>query len=75
MNRFSGFLTTKELAELLNASPRTVENWRRRKQGPSYIKLPTGRVRYSRESVLEYIKNICPQAPTRENAGQRREND
>ena len=45
------FLTTKEIAELCRVSVRTVESWRRRKQGPEYTKLPTGQIRYPLSSV------------------------
>lgn len=37
------FLTTKEIAELCRVSVRTVESWRRRKQGPSTQNSPRGK--------------------------------
>ena len=61
MNGLPLFFTTKGLAELLNSSPRTIEDWRRKKRGPDYIKLPTGQIRYPRDSVLQFIGTFLPQ--------------
>jgi|GEM_PF-2058933 len=75
MNGLPLFLTTKGLAELLHSSPRTVEDWRRKKRGPDYIKLPTGQIRYPRESVLQFLGVFRPQGPTGEIDGPWRGND
>ena len=56
------FLTTKEIAELCRVSVRTVESWRRRKQGPEYTKLPTGQIRYPLSSVWAFINSYRPEA-------------
>ena len=53
-------LTTAQAAELLNLSRRTLEDWRLRGGGPSYVVLGRekgrrGRVRYRREALLEYV--------------------
>ena len=63
MNELPSFFTTKGLAELLNSSPRTIEDWRRKNRGPNYIKLPTGQVRYPRDSVLQFIGTLLSQKP------------
>ena len=63
MNELPLFFTTKGLAELLNSSPRTIEDWRRKNRGPNYIKLPTGQVRYPRDSVLQFIGTLLSQKP------------
>ena len=63
MNELPLLFTTKGLAKLLNSSPRTIEDWRRKKRGPDYIKLPTGQVRYPRDFVLQFIGTFLPQKP------------
>ncbi|CAK7033847.1 MAG: hypothetical protein DELT_00474 [Desulfovibrio sp.] len=55
MNSQHQFLTSKEVAQLCRVSPRTVENWRRRCQGPEYEKSETGRVLYPLDEVLRFI--------------------
>ena len=57
MNNLPRFLTGQELARLCRIRPRTVESWRRRGQGPKYIKLATGQIRYPLISVLEFVKS------------------
>ena len=48
------FLTGKELAKLCRVKLRTVEGWRRRGQGPEYVKLPTGQIRYPLDAALSF---------------------
>lgn len=45
-------LTTREAAEYFQVSPRTLEDWRYKQEGPDYITLTDKTVRY-RESALE----------------------
>jgi predicted DNA-binding transcriptional regulator AlpA len=45
-------LTTKEAAAYFQVSPRTLEDWRYKQEGPDYITLTDKTVRY-RESALE----------------------
>lgn len=53
-------LTTGEAAELLNVSPRTLENWRRQGIGPAFIKMGSGgqraSARYSHADLIEYVE-------------------
>lgn len=49
-------ISGKQLAELTKVSIRTVEDWRRRNQGPAYQKLANGEIRYPLEDVIEFIK-------------------
>ena len=52
------YYTTKETAEKLRVSPRTLENWRNLRQGPAFMKFGT-RVLYSAEAIAEYAaKNV-----------------
>jgi len=48
-------ITARELATRCNVSLRTVENWRYRKQGPTYVKLLNGRIRYPMPGVNVFI--------------------
>lgn len=57
------YLTTKEVAELCRVSVRTVENWRCRGQGPRYICLGTGQIRYPADQVLRFINYYRSPAP------------
>jgi hypothetical protein len=48
-----------EVCKILNVSPYTLINWRRPgypKQGPRYLKTPTGRIAYLRGSVEAFLK-------------------
>ena len=49
-------LTTRELAEFMQTSPRTVEGWRRRGIGPRFFKISGNRVRYLPGDVLEFVE-------------------
>jgi len=44
-------LTARELAERLRVSAKTVANWRTLRQGPAYVRLGNGRVRYPLEEI------------------------
>jgi excisionase family DNA binding protein len=48
-------LTTEELAEILSCTPQTVRTMRRRGNGPKYVVLTGGHVRYTRESVDSWL--------------------
>lgn len=45
------YLTTKEAARRLRYSHRTLENMRLHKEGPPFVKLPSGSVRYLVEEL------------------------
>lgn len=47
--------TTKEVAKIYSVSDRTVEKWRQRGQGPRYIKLETGQVRYPEAYIAQHL--------------------
>lgn len=47
-------LTTRQVAGLLNVSPRTVTNWIRAERVP-YVRLPGGEYRVPREGLLESL--------------------
>lgn len=50
------FYTERDLADLLGYSPRTLSNWRVRRIGPPYIKLPGKKPLYPRGSTLEWLE-------------------
>ncbi len=50
-------LTESDFMLLANATPKTVEAWRKRGQGPSYILLGK-RYLYPRKAVSEHLENI-----------------
>jgi predicted site-specific integrase-resolvase len=47
-------LSPAEAAELLRVEPRTLETWRYRGQGPTYVKIG-GRVWYPKHELEAYI--------------------
>jgi hypothetical protein len=46
-----------EAAEILLTTAGTLRNQRARREGPPYIRLPNGQIRYSRRALAEYIEN------------------
>lgn len=50
-------LTSNEAAKYLASSPRTLETWRARGQGPPYIAFNSRAVRYRLEDLEEWVKN------------------
>ena len=50
----NNLLHEKEVARLLNISPKTLQNWRVKGQGPTYIKMGYS-VRYEPSVIQEYI--------------------
>jgi hypothetical protein len=49
------------LAALLTVSPRTLERWRKTRDGPPYSRLPNGTVRYKGLDVIEWLEKRKPQ--------------
>lgn len=48
-------LSTRDVADLLGVSARTVEDWRALSVGPPYIRMGTRTVRYRSDSLEEWI--------------------
>ena len=48
-------LTTKEAAEILNINIRTLDLWRRKKQGPPYVQIGR-KIQYEQETLQQWIK-------------------
>jgi len=44
-----------EAADLLNVSSRTLEGWRRRGEGPPFVKL-AHHIRYDKAQLIEYMR-------------------
>ncbi len=49
-------LTTTQVAELLNRAPHTVRRWRCWNEGPAYLRLPGGHVRYRLQDLEAYAQ-------------------
>ena len=48
-------LDTLKVAEYLQLSPSTVRQWRTRGEGPPWIKLPAGGVRYESTALAAWV--------------------
>jgi excisionase family DNA binding protein len=48
-------ITTAEAATYLSLSPRTLENWRARQEGPPFVRMGAA-VRYDTEALSEWVK-------------------
>ena len=51
-----GALTAEDLAKRWKVKTTTLSNWRSRKQGPPYLKLPHG-IRYLLEDVVAFERD------------------
>ena len=52
-------LTPKQVADLLQVKPDTLEAWRGKRVGPAWMKLGDSKrspVRYSRQAIDDYLK-------------------
>lgn len=47
-------LTPRQAAEYLRVKVRTLQSWRHNKQGPQFLRLPTGHVRYERGALRRW---------------------
>lgn len=54
--RLREWMTTEELAALVDVSPSTLANQRSKGEGLPYVRLPGRRIRYSRTAVQEWLK-------------------
>jgi hypothetical protein len=50
-------LTPEKVAKILHVAPRTLQEWRIKKQGPNWIKMGGG-VRYLEEDINIFIENL-----------------
>jgi excisionase family DNA binding protein len=53
---FAPLLTQEQVAEVLQVSPRTLEDWRLRGGGPPFIKPSRRCVRYSRTALEAWVE-------------------
>lgn len=51
------FLDETEVADLLRVSPSTLRRWRGKGEGPAFVKLPTGGVRYRPGDVTAWAES------------------
>jgi hypothetical protein len=54
-----------EAAALLRQAAKTLKNQRSRREGPPYVRLPNGQIRYSRRALLKYVaeNTVDPRCP------------
>ena len=57
-------ITTKDAASLLGVSVCTLEKWRKRGIGPSYLRLGPRSIRYSAEAIYSHATVCTVSAPT-----------
>lgn len=48
--------TSTELAKVLRVSPATLARWRKRDEGPPFIQMAGGTVRYTRHGVSDWVR-------------------
>ncbi len=66
---YPAMLTTEQVGEVLQVSPRTLFNWRQAGGGPPYVALGEGRgaaVRYPRADLRAYLnsRTVHPGVPS-----------
>ena len=61
----SNYLNEKEVSELTGIAVKTLQSWRWRRTGPSFLKLG-GAIRYRREDIQAYMES-CLQSTTDDN--------
>lgn len=49
-------MTPREAADLLRVEPSTLKTWRRREQGPPFVRLGARTVRYERRAVAAWLE-------------------
>jgi predicted site-specific integrase-resolvase len=49
------YFNEKTLSSYIDTSPHTLKYWRKTGQGPKFITLPNGRIRYKRSDIEEYM--------------------
>lgn len=53
----SDLMIEAECAHLLRMAPKTLSNQRSRREGPPYVRLSGGAIRYSRQAVRAWIRD------------------
>ena len=51
-------LGTKEAADVIGISVKTLCQWRMRRIGPPFFKLPNGMVFYNKNDIDEWVENL-----------------
>lgn len=64
------YLSTRQAAELLGLSPRTLERYRGSGEGPPFMRMGRG-VRYSRADLDAWMEHGRPPAKSRKNGKKR----
>jgi len=60
-----GFLTEQELSDLTGHSPRTLANWRSKRIGPPFVRLPGKPPLYPRNQALNWLTRRTVHTETR----------
>lgn len=50
------YMTPREAADLLRVEPSTLKTWRRREQGPPFVRLGNRTIRYERRAVATWLE-------------------
>ena len=50
------WLKTKEAAEMIGVTEQTMRRWRSQNTGPPFVRLSKRTVRYSRQSLIDWMK-------------------
>ena len=50
------YLKTKEVADILRVTEKTLMTWRHNKQGPPYIRTATGMIRYPKDGLKKWLE-------------------
>lgn len=56
----TNLMTSEEVAEYLRVDPRTLANWRSKRQGPRSIRIGASTVRYLVSDLEDYLKSLNP---------------
>lgn len=59
MKTVESFLTESQVALLLNVTPRTLQNWRRLRKGPPFLKINSKTIRYDADSLRTWSDNFA----------------
>lgn len=55
-------LDTAEVAQILRVTSHTVREWRKKGDGPPWIRLPSGTIRYPRKDLEQWLSQDRQQA-------------
>lgn len=51
-------LRQEQVAEMLQLSAGTLEDWRWKRQGPTFIRVSRGCIRYDEEDIMRWLESL-----------------